>query len=132
MGRRGKCRLEEGVDKGSNKRTGSRNNEKRANGQHDGKKGNHVPVPPVYESPIEFQDDAEPASKLPEHVKGVSFLRMNQLKTIENLRYSEGKGMDETPTMFIYCNGEYVESIVGYHPLEETVSLIDDVFNRHC
>lgn len=71
-------------------------------------------------------------NQLPEHVKGVTFLRMNQLKTIENLRYSESKDMDETPTMFIYCNGEYVESLVGYHPLEETISLIDDVFNRHC
>ncbi len=63
-------------------------------------------------------------NQLPPHLDGVKFLRMNQLKTIENLRYSEAKGMDEIPHMFIYCNGEYVGSIVGYHPLEETIKLI--------
>jgi hypothetical protein len=72
-------------------------------------------------------------TQLPDHIKDVRFLRMNQLKTIENLRLSESKGMDETPTTFIYCNGEYVDSIVGYHTLEETIGLIEDIFaNRNC
>ena len=53
---------------------------------------------------------------------------MNQLKTIENLRLSESKGMDETPTMFIYKNGQYVKSIVGFHTLDETIKLIHEAF----
>ena len=51
----------------------------------------------------------------------------------ENLRYSEAKGMDETPATFVYCNGEYLESIVGYYPLDETVKSIVNVFgNNNC
>lgn len=71
-------------------------------------------------------------NQLPDHVENVTFLRMNQLKTIENLRLSEAKGMDETPTTFVYCNGEYMESIVGYHPLEETIKQVEDIINRNC
>ena len=72
-------------------------------------------------------------NQLPDHIQGVRFLRMNQLKTIENLRLSESKGMDETPTTFIYCNGEYVDSIIGYHTLEEIIGLIENIFvNRDC
>ena len=71
-------------------------------------------------------------NQLPDHVENVTFLRMNQLKTIENLRLSEAKGMDETPTTFVYCNGEYIESIVGYHPIEETIKLIEDTFYCNC
>lgn len=69
-------------------------------------------------------------NQLPEHFPETRFLRMNQLKTIENLRYSEGKEMDETPTTFVYCNGAYVESIVGYHSLEETKTLLNTIFNN--
>ena len=69
-------------------------------------------------------------NQLPGLIDDVKFLRMNQLKIIQNLRLSESKGMDETPTMFIYYNGEYIESIVGYHPLDETKRLIIESFNR--
>ncbi len=72
-------------------------------------------------------------NQLPEHVEGTSYLRMNQLKTIENLRYSEGLGMEETPTTFLYCNGEHIDSIVEYHPLDETVKMINKAYlNRNC
>jgi thioredoxin-like negative regulator of GroEL len=71
-------------------------------------------------------------NQLPDQMEGIIFLRMNQLKTLENLRLSESKGMDETPTMFVYCNDDYVESIVGYHPLDEAKNLIMDSFNRNC
>ena len=69
-------------------------------------------------------------NQLPEYFHAVTFLRMNQLKTIENLRYSESKGMDETPTTFIYCNGELVESIVGYHSIDETVGILEGIFEK--
>lgn len=72
-------------------------------------------------------------NQLAEHVEGIKFLRMNQLKTIENLRYSEGLGMEETPTTFLYCNGEHFGSIVGYHPIDETVKLLNEGYqNSNC
>ena len=72
-------------------------------------------------------------NQIPEYMDDVTFLRMNQLKTIENLRYSEGLGMDETPTTFLYCKGEHIGSIVGFHSLEETVDLIKQAFiNGNC
>ena len=67
-------------------------------------------------------------NQLPGHLTDIIFLRMNQLKTIENLRLSESKGMDETPTIFIYKNGQYLKSIVGFHTLDETKNLIREVF----
>lgn len=69
-------------------------------------------------------------NQLPAHMDGVTFLRMNQLKTIENLRYSEAKEMDETPTTFVYSNGAYIESIVGYHSLDETLSILGETFGN--
>ncbi len=69
-------------------------------------------------------------NQLPKHMDGVSFLRMNQLKTIENLRLSEGHGMDETPTTFVYCNGEYFDSLLGYHPLEETIVKLNEIIAK--
>ena len=72
-------------------------------------------------------------NQLPEHIEDVTFLRMNQLKTIENLRLSEGNGMEETPTTFIYCGGEHIDSIVGYYALEETVEMVNKAYlNRNC
>lgn len=72
-------------------------------------------------------------NQLPDHIEGVKFLRMNQLKTIENLRYSEKLGMKETPTTFLYCKGEYTSSIVGYHTLDNIVKMIDETYeNSNC
>ena len=72
-------------------------------------------------------------NQLPDKIDGIKFLRMNQLKTIENLRYAESKGVDETPTTFVYCNGEYIESIVGSHSLDETVKKLGEIFaNLNC
>ena len=67
-------------------------------------------------------------NQLPGHLTDIIFLRMNQLKTIENLRLSESKGMEETPTMFIYKKGQYIKSIVGFHTLDETKKLIHEAF----
>lgn len=72
-------------------------------------------------------------NQLPDYIEGVKFLRMNQLKTIENLRYSEGLGMEETPTTFLYCNGEHIGSMVGYQPLDEAIKTLKEYFtNSKC
>ncbi|HUS77604.1 MAG TPA: thioredoxin family protein [Patescibacteria group bacterium] len=55
----------------------------------------------------------------------VKFLRMNMMKSIENLRLAEGMGVEETPTTKVFCNGDEAGEIVGYRPLEEAVQEID-------
>lgn len=66
--------------------------------------------------------------KLPELIGGnVLFLRMNLLKTIENLRLSEDMGVEETPTTKVFCYGGEVGEMVGYLPLEEAVKRINEL-----
>lgn len=55
----------------------------------------------------------------------VRFLRMNMMKSIENLRLAEGMGVEETPTTKVFCKGDEVGEIVGYRPLEEAVKEIE-------
>jgi thioredoxin-like negative regulator of GroEL len=64
--------------------------------------------------------------KLPDIIGGnVRFLRMNMLKTLENLRLAEDMGVEETPTTKVFCSGGEVGEMVGYLPLEETVERIN-------
>ena len=70
---------------------------------------------PIYES-------------LPEVIGGnVRFLRMNMLKTIENLRLAEDMGVEQTPTTKVFCSGEEIGEIVGYFPLEEAAKRINEL-----
>ena len=63
--------------------------------------------------------------RLPEVIGGnVRFLRMNMLKTIENLRLAEDMGVEQTPTTKVFCSGEEAGEIVGYLPLEEAAKTI--------
>ena len=66
--------------------------------------------------------------RLPEVIGGnVRFLRMNMLKTIENLRLAEDMGVEQTPTTKIFCFGEEVGEIVGYLSIEEAVKTINEL-----
>lgn len=51
----------------------------------------------------------------------VSFLRMNMMKSIENLRLAEGLGVEKTPTMKVFCKGGEVGELLGYKPLDKAV-----------
>lgn len=52
--------------------------------------------------------------QLPDVFEGrVKFLRINMLKNIENLRLAEGMGVEQTPTMKIFCGGVEVGEILG-------------------
>lgn len=69
-------------------------------------------------------------NQLPSVMRGVVFLRMNQLGTIKNLRLSEDRGMNETPSTFVYCNGEYVDMMVGFHPPDESVKILENILGK--
>lgn len=57
----------------------------------------------------------------------VRFLRMNMMKSIENLRLAEGMGVEQTPTTKVFCGGGEVGEIVGYRTLEEAVGEISSM-----
>ena len=63
--------------------------------------------------------------RLPEAMGHVRFLRINMMKSIENLRLAEGMGVEETPTTKVFCRWEEVGEIVGYRSLEEAVREIE-------
>jgi thioredoxin 1 len=60
----------------------------------------------------------------------VRFLRMNMMKSIENLRLAEGMGVEATPTTKVFCKGDEVGEIVGYRPLEEAVKEIEGALSE--
>jgi len=51
----------------------------------------------------------------------VSFLRMNMMKSIKNLRLAEDFGVEQTPTTKVFCKGVEVGELVGYKTLDEAV-----------
>ena len=66
--------------------------------------------------------------QLPDAFGGrVRFLRMNMMKSIENLRLAEGLGGEQTPTTKVFCSGSEVGEIVGYRTLEEAVGDISSI-----
>ncbi|MFP3952004.1 MAG: thioredoxin family protein [Candidatus Bathyarchaeia archaeon] len=63
----------------------------------------------------------------------VTFLKMNMMKSIENLRFAEDMGVEETPTTKVFCRGREVGEIVGYLLLEEAVEFIRaSLESSHC
>jgi thioredoxin 1 len=66
--------------------------------------------------------------KLPE-VFGdkVEFLKMNMFLSLENLKLAEGLGVEETPTLKLFCKGREIGQIIGYKPLDEVVKEIEEI-----
>lgn len=59
----------------------------------------------------------------------VRFLRINMLKSIENLRLAEGMGVEQTPTTKVFCGGMEVGEIVGFAPLEKAVDRLNSILD---
>jgi thioredoxin 1 len=57
----------------------------------------------------------------------VRFLRINMMKSIENLRMAEGMGVEQTPTTKVFCDSSNVGEIVGYKPLDEAIEEINKI-----
>lgn len=69
--------------------------------------------------------------QLPEVFGGkVKFLKINMLKSIGNLRLAEGLGVDQTPTLKLFCGGRSIGEIVGYRSLERVVEEIEEILNN--
>lgn len=60
--------------------------------------------------------------RLPEvYGEGIKFIRMNMMKSIGNLRFAEGLGVEQTPTTKVFCKGTEVGELVGYMSFDEVV-----------
>lgn len=69
--------------------------------------------------------------KLPEIFGGkVEFLKMNMFLSLENLRLAEGLGVEETPTLKLFCNGREIGQIIGYRPVDRVVKEIEEILER--
>jgi thioredoxin 1 len=57
----------------------------------------------------------------------VKFFAMNMFRSLENLKLAEGLGVEDTPTLKIFCRGKEVGEIIGYRPLDKIVDEIREI-----
>jgi thioredoxin 1 len=64
----------------------------------------------------------------------VKFLKMNMFLSLDNLKLAEGFGVEETPTLKLFCEGEEIGEIIGYMLLDKVVIEIEEILKReeHC
>ncbi len=60
----------------------------------------------------------------------VKFLKMNMFLSLENLKLAEGFGVEETPTLKLFCEGREIGEIIGYRPLDKVVKEIGEILER--
>jgi len=80
--------------------------------------GNCQKFRPVYEKLPEIFGDK------------VEFLKMNMFLSLQNLKLAEGLGVEETPTLKLFCKGEEIGQIIGFKPLDEVVKEIEEILER--
>jgi thioredoxin 1 len=69
--------------------------------------------------------------KLPQvYEDKVKFYKMNMFLSLENLKLAEGFGVEETPTLKVFCEGREIGEIVGYNSLDKAVKQINLVIER--
>jgi len=44
----------------------------------------------------------------------VKFLKMNTFLSLDNLKLAENLGIEDTPTLKLFCKGEEIGEIIGY------------------
>ena len=72
--------------------------------------------------------------KLPAIFDGkVKFFAMNMFLSLENLKLAEGLGVEDTPTLKIFCRGKEVGEVIGYRPLDKVVDAIQEILEtKEC
>jgi thioredoxin 1 len=61
----------------------------------------------------------------------IVFVRLNMMKSIENLRLSEKLGVEQTPTTKVFCREEEVGEIVGYKSLDEAIEELKTILQSN-
>jgi len=53
--------------------------------------------------------------------------------SLDNLKLAEGLGVEDTPTLKIFCEGREIGEIIGYRPLDKVVNEIEEILkNKGC
>jgi len=73
---------------------------------------------PIYEKLSEIFDDK------------VKFLKMNMFLSLDNLKLAEGLGVEDTPTLKLFCNGEEIGEIVGYRSHDAVITEIEEILKN--
>jgi thioredoxin 1 len=60
----------------------------------------------------------------------VKFVKINMFLSLENLRLAEDFGVEETPTVKLFCDGKEVGEVVGYRPIDKAVTDIKEILER--
>jgi thioredoxin 1 len=62
----------------------------------------------------------------------VAFVKLNMLHSIDNLHLAEGLGVEDTPTLKIFCQGSVVGELVGYRPLNTVVGELKTILEHEA
>jgi thiol-disulfide isomerase/thioredoxin len=69
--------------------------------------------------------------KLPEIFGSkVKILKMNMLQSLENLKLAEGLGVEDTPTLKMFCRGREVGEIIRPKTVDSVVKEIEMMLER--
>jgi thioredoxin 1 len=60
----------------------------------------------------------------------VKFLKMNMFLTLDNLKLAEGLGVEDTPTLKLFCKGEEIGELIGYRSLDVVKKEIEDFLKK--
>ena len=60
----------------------------------------------------------------------VAFVKMNMFSSLANLKLAEDLGVEDTPTVKLFCKGREIGQIVGYRTLEKVVEEINEILEQ--
>jgi thioredoxin-like negative regulator of GroEL len=69
--------------------------------------------------------------QLTEYYSEATFLSMNMLSSMENLRCAEQYEIETTPMVPVFCRGEHLDTFVGYYTLDEFREKLEEIRRGH-
>jgi thioredoxin-like negative regulator of GroEL len=60
----------------------------------------------------------------------VNFFQMNMFLTLDNLHLAEGLGVEDTPTLKLFCKGKEIGELVGYKALDVIKKEIEAILQK--
>ncbi|MCW4012059.1 MAG: thioredoxin family protein [Candidatus Bathyarchaeota archaeon] len=70
--------------------------------------------------------------QLPDYYLDVTFLRMNMLESMENLRLAEKYEKEQTPIIPVFCKGDHIGTFIGYYSLDDFMAKFDEIVEENC
>jgi thioredoxin-like negative regulator of GroEL len=69
--------------------------------------------------------------QLTESYPDATFLSMNMLSSMENLRCAEQYEIETTPIVPVFCHGELLDTFVGYYTFDEFREKFEEIRREH-